>query len=54
MSHNDLITKKNNQLIFQPKKGFMPTIGVLPDENAIKYSVCKFCIHQRLKVCYYV
>ncbi|CAG2253019.1 IPPK [Mytilus edulis] len=33
----------------KPKKGFMPETGSLPEESAIKYSVCKFCIHQRLK-----
>lgn len=35
---------------FQPKKGFIPLSALNNDSSTMKTGVCKFCMHQRLKV----
>ncbi|XP_033647264.1 inositol-pentakisphosphate 2-kinase-like [Asterias rubens] len=34
----------------KPKKGFLPVSHHIPDDLAIKYSVCRVCLHQHHKV----
>ena len=40
--------KKNT---FQTKCGFLPNSSLLKKDMAIKSSICRFCMHQLLKVC---
>ncbi|XP_077986170.1 inositol-pentakisphosphate 2-kinase-like [Glandiceps talaboti] len=34
----------------KPKAGFLPTSDLISEDHQIKKSVCRFCMHQRLKV----
>ncbi|XP_070559552.1 inositol-pentakisphosphate 2-kinase-like isoform X4 [Ptychodera flava] len=34
----------------KPKCGFLPVSDLISEDNSIKKSVCRFCMHQRLKV----
>ncbi|XP_038054392.1 inositol-pentakisphosphate 2-kinase-like [Patiria miniata] len=34
----------------KPKRGFLPVSGHIPDDLAIKYSVCRYCLLQQYKV----